>query len=106
MAIDWDKAVLAPVMGVFGEAVTYSPSVGTPFAITGIFDEAYHEVDLVEGAPVNTVIPILGVRLEPFSVMPSQGDTLTITRTGESYVVRDVRVDGKGGAKLLLNEAT
>jgi len=104
MAIDWNKAVLGPVMGVFGEAVTYSPSAGTPFAISGIFDEAYREVEVVDGdIPVTTEIPVLGVRIADFPAPPLQGDLLTITRTGATYAVREARLDGHGGAKLMLN---
>jgi hypothetical protein len=35
--------------------------------------------------------------------IPQQGDTLTIARTGETFIVKEVRDDGHGAAQLLLN---
>ena len=104
MTIDWDKAVLGPVMGVFGEPVTFSPAAGSPFAISGVFDEAYREVEVIDGdIPVTTEIPVVGVRIAAFTIPPQQGDQLTIAGTGATYAVREVRLDGHGGAKLMLN---
>src|SRR5689334_7498274 len=104
MAIDWDKAVLAPVMAVFGEAVTYRPAGGSPFAMHGVFDEAYHSVSLTEnGQSITTEMPVLGVRLADFAGHnpPKQGDKLSVR--GGVYVVKDVHLDGHGHAKLMLN---
>ncbi len=103
MAIDWDGNVLAPVLGVFGESITYSPAAGAPFAISGVFDEAYSEIDLAGGMPVTTDTPVVGVRLAQFAAPPSQGDSLTIARLGWTFVVKEVRPDGHGYAKLMLN---
>jgi hypothetical protein len=105
--IDWDSAVLAPLHGVFGETVQYFPAVGQPFNITGIFDEAYKSVDMSDAVAMATDMPVLGVRLAEFPVSPKQRDTLVITandqHSGGTFVVKEVRPDGHGEAKLLLN---
>jgi hypothetical protein len=117
MAIDWNALVIGPTIAVFGENVTYYGQ-RSYFAITGVFDEAYTELtplgrggmaseSLSLGYPgsITTEMPVLGVQIAqfPFSSQPEQGDTLVICRTGATYVVKEVRLDGHGGAKLLLN---
>ncbi|MDR3438955.1 hypothetical protein [Telmatospirillum sp.] len=107
MAIDWDRAVLAPVMAVFGEdkPVNYRPSSGQPFdLIDAVFDEAYHELQMIdESADINTSRPVLGVRLGLFSIPPKQGDQVFVPKVNSTYAVRDSRPDGHGHALLLLN---
>lgn len=118
--IDWDSLVLGPCMGVFGEPVDYAPAAGTPtFRVSGVFDEAYRSIAPMGdgpfpsselsalGAPgaITAEMPVLGVQLSAFPVPPVQGDLLTIVRTSESYVVKEVQPDGHGWAKLLLNGA-
>ncbi|MCP1376042.1 head-tail joining protein [Dyella lutea] len=103
MAIDWDKAVLAPTEGVFGEAATYLPAAGGTLPIVGVFDEAYREVDLVDtGVGATSVTPVIGVRLAQFVATPVQGDQVRVPSVGKLYVVREVRPDGHGWAKLML----
>src|SRR5260363_151314 len=76
MSIDWDDAVIAPVMDVFGEAVTYRPKDGAPFEITGILTEAYLEVDAVgDAVPMSGQQSRLNVRLSAFmEIEPQPGD--------------------------------
>ena len=104
--IDWDAEVLGPLMGVFGEPVQYRPHTGAPLAISGVFDDAYQKEMLFSDASVEltTVQAVLGVQLSQFNVPPAQNDQLTVVRTGASYVVKDVRVDSHGGAKLVLSK--
>jgi hypothetical protein len=101
--IDWDKTVIGPLMKVFGEAVTYAPAIGLPFPIIGVFDEAYRGIALASGTEVPSVMPVLGVRMAEFTAMPKRGDQLTVVRTGEVFVVKEVDPDGHGEIKLLLN---
>ncbi len=101
--IDWDAHVLGPLQGVFGEAVTYTPYGQPSFQISGIFDEAYRDIDLAGGMGITTEMPVLGVQLSQFPIQPMQGDSLTILRTAETFVVKEVRQDGHGSAKLMLN---
>lgn len=110
MPIDWDKVVIGPVVAKFGEPVTYTPagaSAPVPAIgggpIMGVYDEAYTDQNTIDGlVEANTTMPVLGVRLAQFALAPSQNDQLVIQRTGEQYIVKDVRADGHGWAKLLL----
>ncbi len=103
MAIDW-ATLTAPCKAVFGEPVTYQPADGAAFVINGIFDDAYREVTVAgDGTAVTTDSPILGVQLGDFAAPPLQGDQLTVTRTGETFVVKEVRPDSHGWAVLMLN---
>lgn len=106
MPINWGTDVLGPLMGVFGEPVQYRPRVDAPLTINGVFDDAYQKEMLFSDASVEltTVQAVLGVQLSQFSVPPAQNDQLTIVRTGGAYVVKDVRVDSHGGAKLILSK--
>ena len=103
--IDWDTLVLGPAMAQFGEAVSYAFAGGVPVPITGVYDEQYTAVDVVDGQGVTSSMPVLGVQLSQLSSMPQQGDELVIVRTTQRFVVREVRPDGHGWAKLLLNQA-
>lgn len=103
--IDWDKMVLAPTVGVFGEAITYMPADGEPFAITGVYDEGNRDLHLAGGMGMNSSNPLVGARMAEFPVAPLQGDQLLVVRTGELFDVKDVNEDGKGGVTLALNEA-
>ena len=107
MAIDWDRFVIHPTTGVFGEAVNYRPTGKPAFDLSGVFDDAYHSINLIEGTPVmNTSTPIVGVRLADFpqGLEPRKGDMLLIKRVNTIYKVKDVNPDGHGHAKLMLNE--
>lgn len=119
MAIDWDAAVLAPVMGVFGEGdpvnpatlPLYMPRSAAPFRLRdAVFDAEYLGVDTTPGDQVGetTSRPVLGVRITLFTALglyPRQNDRVTIPSTGKTYLVRDVRSDGHGHAKLMLMES-
>lgn len=99
--MNWDHNVLKAVLGVFGEPVVYRPTSGASFAANGLFNEAYHEVALNEDqAPVTTEQPVIDIRLAEIAA-PVQGDRLSVR--GSTYIVREVRLDGVGGARLMLN---
>lgn len=104
MPIDWDQVVLGPTEAVFGEPATYLPAVGTGFAITGVFDAAYKEVDQIDPLSANSTMPVIGVRLALFATPPVQGDQVRVPSIGKLYMVRDVRPDGHGWAKLMLSD--
>jgi hypothetical protein len=105
--IDWDAAVLSPLAEVFGESMLYLPVNGAAFKFTGIFDEAYHEVDLVSGTAVASTRPVCGIRTAEFpggyDPEAAQDDQLLRLKTGVTYVVKSGEPDGHGAAKLLLN---
>lgn len=111
MAVNWDSLVNAPALAVYGEAVTYTPAGGPstspgPFPLSGVFDEAYRQIDVYSESPVSSTVPQLGVQLVTFpaGVTPLQGDRILIR--GASYTVREVQPDSHGWARLLLNEAS
>ncbi len=111
MAIDWDAAVLGPVMGVFGEGVTYRPLSGAAYALTdAVFDNAYSVAfDQGDGLPpLNSTGPALGVRRAAMAADPVKGDQVDMPVGPEhpvatAYLVGDVRPDGHGHFLLLLN---
>lgn len=93
-------------MGVFAEPVEFRPVVGTPINTSGVFDRAYtRDVALEDGSiGVTTESPTLGVRLSDFPNPPKQNDRVFIPSAGVTFIVREVRVDGHGGARFLLNK--
>lgn len=101
MAIDFDALVLAPCHAVFGQTATFSPTDSEDFQINVVFDKAYESVVFLEGQPVTEKIPVVGVRISEFPVYPKQYDRLSVN--GENYIVREVRDDSHGAAKLMLN---
>ena len=106
--IDFDTLVVGPCMAVFGEPVLYQPLSGTPFTITGVFDEAYLEqapYDALTPGNISGTRPMLGVQVSQFPQPPLQDDVLTIVRTGVTYWVNEVRADSHGAARLLLSVA-
>ena len=104
--IDWQTVVTGPCIGVFGEPVLYSPAAGAEIQISGVFDDAYKEVDILDGMGIPTESPVLGINLADLSMAPKQGDQMTILRTGEIFTVKKVRADGHGAALLFLNSAS
>lgn len=104
MSIDWDAVLLAPVDGVFGEAFTFIPKIGAQYPGTGVFDEAYRQIDLAGGEAVTTECPVLGIRTSQCAVPLTQGDQVLRAKTGVIYTIREPQDDGHGWAKLLLNE--
>ena len=102
--IDWSSLVLGPVIGVFGQPAVYTQA-GTNYPLSGVFDEAYASVDVSSGQPVTTWSPCFGFNVSDLPVTPRQKDRLTITATGQTYIVRNVQPDGHGWCRLLLNLA-
>ncbi len=106
--IDWDAAVLAPMMAVFGESqkISYTRAAGgVPFAVDGIFDDAFYALVMsADGEPeIATAEPVIGVRAAQFAgIDPVQSDTLTVPRVGRTFVVTSVEPDGKGHILLRL----
>jgi len=95
-------------MAVFGEAVTYMPAAGGSYAINGVFDDAYLKEVMFEDASqgVTEVSAVLGVQLSQFTTAPVQNDQLSVASVNSTYVVRDVRRDSHGGAKLMLSRVS
>ncbi|MEI8397088.1 MAG: hypothetical protein WCF85_20380 [Rhodospirillaceae bacterium] len=99
--IDWDRLVVGPTQAVFGEPVSYTDKNGNAFVISGIFDEAFKDISMGFEPPATVESPMLGVRTANFRTIPEQGEFAVIR--GGQYIVREVRVDSHGGARLMLN---
>lgn len=108
MPVNWDKTVIGPLMGVFGEVVTYRPYAGGSYSVTGIFDDAYLKEVMFEDASqgVTDVSAVLGVQLSQFPSLPAQSDQLFVASINTTFVVREVRTDSRGGAKLMLSKVS
>ena len=109
--IDWDSLVLGPLETIFGEGeqpagkVMFYPVVGTGYAIDGVFDSAYREVEMIDPmVGATSTQPVLGVRLSTFLASPGQDDEVYIPSVGKRYLVIEVRPDSHGWAKLMLSE--
>ncbi|GJG92839.1 hypothetical protein [Cupriavidus pauculus] len=103
--IDWDAEVIGPLMGVFGEAIQYTPVGGIALTVTGVFDDAFVKEVLFDDASsgVTEVSAVLGVQISQFASAPAQNDQLVVVRTGARFIVREARLDGHGAAKLRLS---
>ena len=110
MSVNWDALVIGPSQAIFGEKekISYFPQAGSELQITGIFDRGYHKENFFGDGSVGvtTVSPSLGIQLSQFSSVPVQNDRLFIVSTNTMYTVREVRIDGHGGARLLLNKVS
>jgi hypothetical protein len=113
MSVDWDRFLLAPVMAVFGEDLLsastlprYMPAAPGAAAfdlVDAVFDREFQEIVMIDEVPNATMRPVLGVRLALFAAPPVQNDKVFIPSVGVTYIVREVRPDGHGWAKLMLN---
>jgi hypothetical protein len=111
--IDLDRLVLGPAMRVFGEEgqgypiAIYTPAGQSSFELREVvFDIASNEIKFDnDGTPLTTVRPTCGVRLAlfPGGSTPAQGDQIQLR--GKVYDVAEVRPDGHGHARLMLNQA-
>jgi hypothetical protein len=108
MPINWDSLVIGPLQGIFGEPVTYRPYASQPYQITGIFDDAYLKEVMFEDASqgVTDVSAVLGVQLSQFPSLPAQSDQLFVASINTTFVVKEVRTDSRGGAKLMLSKVS
>jgi len=110
MSVNWDALVIGPLQSIFAEAekISYFPQTGNPLQITGVFDKGYHKDKIFDDGSVGvtTESPTLGIQLSQFPNLPLQNDRLSIVSVNTTYVVREVRLDGHGGARLLLNRVS
>ncbi len=95
------------VMGIcrstFATAVVYThASDSSTDEFNGIFDEAFQEVQILDGAQVITTSPRLGILKSDLSSLPDAGDTVLINSV--NYNVVDYRPDGEAGAALILSK--
>lgn len=84
-----------------GEPVVYTPEVGAPATVTGIFDEQYVLVQGTVEAGTEALGPAVFFRLSDLPVDPEL-DQPTITIRGVDYRVTERQPDGIGGIVLEL----
>lgn len=85
-----------------GDTFTYSPSVGAPVSVQGVFDASYVLVELGEPG-VSSVTPAAFVRRSELPSDPEADENATVAVAGKVYRIREVRPDSQGGVLLLLN---
>lgn len=92
------------VRAQLGGNVVYSPGIGTPVTVRGVFDRAYQLVDL--GAPgISSTCPAVFLRLSDLPSSPITDGSCSVTAAGVVYRIREARPDGLGGVLLALHEA-
>lgn len=114
MAIDWQAKVLSPLVAVFGQPLTYftvKSRYQDEYLLSGIFDEAYTDINVVDGLTVTSVSPCVGINLVDLQVAPRQKDKILVKAglgaplVDTLFIVKKVMPDGHGGCRLLLNIA-
>ena len=110
--IDWDALLLGPLNRVFGQQAEYTtPDGSSSWLITGVFDEAYTDVDVVNGEPVTTTHPCFGFPVSLMSGRVQKSGKLFVPAAPGAplqdtiYIVKQVRNDGHGWCRLMLNLA-
>lgn len=92
----------AAVLGTYAETVTHTPAGGAPLSRRGVFDAEASQLGTVGGVEVESQGPELFIRLSEWTPEPARDDAVTVR--GTAYVVRTVRPDGQGGARVPLRE--
>jgi len=114
MSVDWQSTVLSPLMAVFGQPIIYAPvksKYQNRHTLTGVFDEAFTVIDIVDGMTVTSISQCIGLNLRDLPVTPNQKDQILVKASYGAplkdtwYIVKKVMPDGHGGCRLLLNVA-
>ena len=92
-----------PVRERLGGDVIYTPAVGDPVTVSGIFDAAYVRVDLGEPG-VSSSGPAVFLTLDDLPSDPKADTAATVTVGGVAYLPHTVEPDGIGGVLLHLHE--
>lgn len=92
------KSVLKTVNKVFGVSCVYKYSTGGTKEIKGVFDNEYIEI-----LNVNTLNPVLKIRLGDLDEEPNESDSVLINSI--TYNVIGSRPDNFGSTTLILEKA-
>lgn len=92
-------------LAVLGGPVTYTPGLGAPASVTGIFDAVYQ---LADAGPqgVSSAGPAVFLMLADLPTDPQTDTAATVTVNGGTYKQAEVKKDGKGGVLIRLFEVT
>lgn len=96
-----DQAIKAGLR-TFGRSVTYYPQNRDCVQIKAIFDQTFISVDVEAGVPVDSVVPVLHVRLADLPEPPGPGDKVEIENC--LYRVISNQPDGQGATILILHK--
>lgn len=88
-----------------GESITYAPAIGSPVAVTGVFDEQYVLAKGSAPSGVEAIAPTVFFRLDDLPTDP-ENDEPTLTIRSGAYRVIERRPDGMGGIVLALRKVT
>lgn len=105
--MSFDAAILAAARAALvhlGGAVTYTPGVGDPAAVRGIFDATFVLVDTNSNAGVASEGPAVFLVLADLPSDPETDEDARVTVAGTTYRAHTVKKDGQGGVLLLLHE--
>lgn len=91
------------VRQALGDAtIVYTPGVGDPETVTGIFDAAYVRVE-AGPAGISSSGPAVFLTLDDLPSDPKTDTDATVTIGGVEYTPHEVHPDGLGGVFLLLH---
>ena len=100
---DLTRAMGTQVLATFGEPVVFHiEGQGEAIPGRGVFAAAHESLDVSSGVAVSTVQPVLEVVSADLPAVPTEGDAVTVQ--GRRYLIVDVRPDGHGFLKLLLQK--
>lgn len=107
LCMNWDahtERVLDLCMDTFrATAVVYVTQEGAEISIRGIFDNAFVSVDPNTQAAVQSVGPVLGIKLSDLPRAPRVGDFVIVNN--KRFSIDHVEKDVHGGANLFLHKA-
>jgi hypothetical protein len=84
----------------FGDEITIAFSDIPAEIGDGVWEAPGERVEVIDGFPIATTRPSIGLHLEDWTRAPRAGDT--ITRGGVEYDVGEVVPDGQGGVAVEL----
>lgn len=80
------------------ESITYTPMVGAPVSIKGVFKAEFQEANLLTGS-VEETGPRVGIHLSDLQAPPQHGDQVSIR--GVNYKVVQIQADGPDVGAIL-----
>lgn len=101
------------MLGTFGEVLTYTPKGGTPRSnatdggpLLGVFRSSTEEPSLETGTLLLVERPNVAVDLAQFAPdVPKRGDVIAVATRAFTGIVQEVRLDGEGGATVLMQRS-
>lgn len=93
------------VRAALGDAtIVYTPTVGDPVTVSGIFDATYQHVDAGQVGASGSG-PAVFLRLSDLPSDPCDDLAATVTIAGTGYTIFEAKPDGQGAVLIRLHEA-